>query len=272
MDEKYDVIIIGAGPAGVSAALTLANRGKSVCVVSNPPDTSKLYLAEQVTNYPGISGTGKELVEVFRRQLTESGAKIVQGRALSAASLGKTVGVAVGSDFYEAKALIAATGISRSPLCSGETEFLGRGVSYCATCDGMLYRGKRVAVIGEGEEFESDVAFLKEIGCDVICFNKGRFEISGGMKADTLRVNGEEYKVDCIFVLKDTIAADSLITGIETENGKIRVDGKMATNIPGIFACGDCTGGPYQVAKAAGEGNIAALAVCDYLDKIKKEK
>lgn len=263
----YDVLIIGGGPAAVSAALTLRNRGKTVGVIANSQETQNLYKAEHITNYPGIIGSGKELSDKFKEQLIFSGAEIVHGRALSAMSLGKTFGVAVGNDFYEGRSLIAATGISRRPLCDGETKFLGRGVSYCATCDGMLYRGKNVAAIGSGEEFESDVKFLKEIGCTVYEFSGGKFEIGGSTKAELLIHNGSEYSVDCVFILKDTVSVGSLLPNVKTEGGKIMVDGKMHTSVEGIFAAGDCVGAPYQLAKAVGEGNIAALSACEYLDK-----
>ena len=165
MSANFDILIVGGGPAGISAALTAVNRGKTVGVIANPPETSKLYLAESITNYPGMEGSGAEIMQKMRRQLENSSATVISGKALSVMSLGKTVGVAVGNDFYEARSVIIATGISRRPLCEGETKFLGRGVSYCATCDGMLYKGKKVAVLGEGEETEKDIAFLRDIGC-----------------------------------------------------------------------------------------------------------
>ncbi|MDO4816770.1 MAG: NAD(P)/FAD-dependent oxidoreductase [Bacillota bacterium] len=262
----YDIIIIGGGPAAISAALTARNRGKSVAVVANKPETTNLYKAETVTNYPGFSGSGAEMTESFRRQLSESGAEIIEGRALNAMPLGKSFGVAVGSEFYESRAVILCSGINRSPMCAGETEFLGRGVSYCATCDGMLYRGKTVAVIGDGEECEHDTEFLESIGCKVLRFpGKLKIEISGGMKADTLTVNGTEYKTDCIFILTDKVTSSSLVSGMEIENGAVKVDRKMKTNVPGVFAAGDCTGAPYQIAKAVGEGCIAALSACEYI-------
>lgn len=265
----YDIIIIGGGPAAVSAALTARNRNKTVAVVANKAETANLYLAEKLTNYPTFSGNGAEMMRTLRSQLAESGAELIEGRALNAMPLGKSFGVAVGNDFYECKAVILCTGISRSPLCDGETEFLGRGVSYCATCDGMLYRGKTVAVIGDGGECEKDAEFLKSIGCTVLRFpKKSKIEITGGMKADTLTVDGTEYKTDCIFILTDKVTSESLVPGIETENGAIKVDRRMKTSIPGVFAAGDCTGTPYQVAKAVGEGNVAALSACEYIKNI----
>ncbi len=272
MDNKFDILIIGAGPAGVSAALTARNRGKKTAVISNPPESSKLYLAESVTNYPGISGSGGDIINAMRRQLEESGADIINGRALSVVPLGKTAGVAVGREFYEASAVIVASGISRRPICSGETEFLGRGVSYCATCDGMLYRGRTVAVIGDSSEAAHDAQFLRDIGCEVLSFTgREKLDIRGGMKADTLVADGKEYKVDCVFILKDTITAESLVSGIEAERGIIKTGRGGETNIKGVFAAGDCAGAPYQIAKAVGEGNIAALSACEYINTIEKE-
>lgn len=271
MSEKFDILIIGAGPAGVSAALTACNRGKKTGVISNPPESSKLWLAESVSNYPGMSGTGSDIVKAMRRQLEESDAEVIQGRALSVVPLGKTIGVAVGSEFYETRAVIVAAGISRRPICPGETEFLGRGVSYCATCDGMLYKGKTVAVIGDSEEARHDAQFLSDIGCKVRSFSsREKFDIRGGMKADTLVADGTEYAVDCVFILKDTLTAESLVSGIESERGIIKTDRSCKTNIKGVFAAGDCTGAPYQIAKAVGDGNIAALSACEYINTEKE--
>ena len=268
MGGKYDIIVVGGGPAGISAALTAVNRGKKVAVIANPPETSKLHLAEKITNYPGLSGSGQDILGAMRRQLSESAAELIEGKVLSVMPLGNTIGAAVGSDFYEASAVILATGISRRPLCEGETKFLGRGVIYCATCDGMLYKGKNVAVLGEGAEAERDAAFLREIGCTVSHFSgKGKIEIYGETKADTLVVNGEEIKTDCIFILKETLSAESLVSGIDNERGIIKADRLGNTNIKGVFAAGDCTGAPYQLAKAVGEGNLAALTACEYLGK-----
>jgi len=270
MNSKYDIIIVGAGPAGVSAALTARRRSKTVCVIGNPPETSALYLARHIGNYPGLNAGGAELTKLFHEQLLESGSVYVKGRVLGIMPLGAAIGVSVGSEFYEGTAVIIAAGSGRKPICEGETEFLGRGVSYCATCDAMLYRGKTVAAIGEGEEFEADVSLLREVCGKVYEFTgKESIEIKGGMKADTLVVDGTEYKTDCVFILKDTLSIGSLANGIETENGAIVVDRAMATSIPGVFAAGDCTGSPRQLVKAVGEGNVAAISASKYIEKIK---
>ena len=270
MADTFDVMIIGGGAAATSAALTCLNRGKTVGVVANKAETSSLYKAEKVTNYPGLPPmTGEEMTALFRRQLEESGAEIIIGRALSVMPMGDSFGVAVGSDYYMCKAVILAAGITREKLYPGEAEYLGRGVSYCATCDGMLYRGKTVAVVGAGEEAKVDADFLEGIGCTVLRFaQNGRYEIRGEKKADTLIYAGEEHKVDCVFIIKDTVSVTKLVPGLEYEQGGIAVNRQMATNVPGVFAAGDCTGKPYQLAKAAGEGNVAALSACDYIAKL----
>ena len=273
MKDRYDIVIIGGGIAGVSAALTCVNRGKTVAVIANSVETSSLYKAEMISNYPGIAAvSGKELSETLIRQLESSGAELIRGRALSVTPLGDSFGVAIGSEFTSCDAVIIAAGITRERLYPGEGEFLGRGVSYCATCDGMLYRDKTVAVIGVGEEAGHDADFLESIGCKVLRFEKnGKYEIRGGMKADTLVYAGEEYKVDGVFIIKDTVSVTKLVSGLEYADGAIVTDRQMRTNLPGVFAAGDCAGKPYQLAKAAGEGNIAALSACEYIDKTKKK-
>ena len=253
MDQVFDVILIGGGAAATSAAMTLKNRGKTMLAVSNRSDTTSLHKAEKITNYPGLPPmSGAEMSELFRRQLEETGAVLVEGRALSVLPMEDSFGVAVGSDYYMGRSIILCAGITREKLYPGEAEFLGRGVSYCATCDGMLYRGKTVAVIG----------------CTVLRFpQNGRYEILGGMKADTLRFGGEDHTVDCVFIIKDTVSVTQLVPGLTYENGGIVTDRRMATAVPGVFAAGDCTGKPLQLAKAVGEGNVAALSACDWLDK-----
>ena len=268
MPETFDVIIVGGGPAGISAALTLRHRNRTVALISNPPDTTNLWKAKDVGNYPGIDGAGPAIENAMLQQLADSGTETIDGRALSIMPMGKTFGVTVGNDFYVGKAVIMTVGITRESAYPGENEFLGRGVSYCATCDGMLYKGRPVAVIGKGTEVENDVKFLNSIGCQVHEFDGfGKAEIRGGDKADTLVYDGNEYKVDCVFILKDTISVTKLVPGLEYKDGGIVVDKLMNTSIPGVFAAGDCTGKPYQIAKSVGEGNIAALSASEYIDK-----
>lgn len=265
-----DAVIIGGGPAGLSAALTLRARGKTVTVVTAGETGSHLYKAERVENYPGMPGvSGKALLEAMTAQAQAQGVVFQHGRATSAVPMGRRFGVAVGSEYLDAGCLILTSGISMGRPYPGETEYLGRGVSYCATCDGMMYRGKPVAVIGLCDDAPEEAEFLRSIGCRVEYFDKSRakeYEIRGEQTVTALLADGTEYPVQGVFILRSGVAPASLLPGLETENGAIRTDRSMATSVPGVFAAGDCTGAPYQAAKAVGEGNIAALSAVKYLD------
>lgn len=266
-----DIIVIGGGPAGVSAALTAKNRGKSVLVISNPAQESNLWKAEKIDNYPGMpSVTGAELLTTFRRQLGDAGIEVAEMRALNALPAGKSFFVSSGKDNFECRAIILAMGVAQQAVFPGEAEYLGRGVSYCATCDGMLYRGKKVAVIGLNAEAPAEAEFLRSIGCEVEYFDKARakkYEIQGGDFVTGLTADGESFAADCVFILRSTIAPTNFMPGLTVENGHIAVDAGMKTQMPGVFAAGDCSGRPYQVARAVGQGNTAALSACEYLDK-----
>ena len=167
--------------------------------------------------------------------------------------------------------MIIAAGITRESAYKGENEYVGKGVSYCATCDGMLYKGKNVAVIGTSSEAREDMEFLRSIGCNVLELTGSEgIEIRGEDKVTSIVAGGEEHEVACVFILKDTISLSKLVQGLEYSNGAIVVDSDMATNIPGIFAAGDCVGKPYQVGKAAGDGNVAALSASSYVENKNK--
>ena len=204
----------------------------------------------------------------------KSGVKFARGRALAVADLGGTFGVSVGADFVQGRSLVLACGLTRAKPYPGEAEFLGRGVSYCATCDGMLYRGRPVAVIGLSADAPEEAEYLRGIGCQVEYFDLSRakrYEIRGDERVTALTADGTDYAADCVFILRSGLAPDSLLPGLALENGHIKVDAAMATSVPGVFAAGDCTGAPYQVAKAAGEGNIAGLSACKYVEQKTKE-
>ena len=267
-----DIIIIGGGPAGVSAALTAKNRGKSVFIISNGAEQSNLWKAHEITNYPGCEGmSGADILKSFRGQLDAANIKVLPGRALNAMKIGEKFGVSVGQNFFDGDTIILASGVAQTSAYEGELEFLGKGVSYCATCDGMLYRGKKVAVIGLNDEAESEADALRDMGVEVMYFDKvfaKNYRIIGEQRVTAVEAEGREFPVDGVFILRSTIAPSSFLNGIELdEYSHIKVDRSMKTSIPGVFAAGDCTGKPYQIAKAVGEGNVAALSACEYLDK-----
>ncbi len=266
---RYDILVLGGGPGGISAALTARARGRSVLVLSNDPMASPLAKAKAVDNYPGLTGrSGKELLTAMLEGLAQQSIPVVTGRAQAIMSLGTGFMVSAGQAVYEAKSLILATGMALGKSYPGESEFLGRGVSYCATCDGMLYRGKRVAVVGLSADGAEEVEFLRSIGCEVEYFDRRRakvYEIRGDSAVTALVADGIEYPVEGIFILRDTIASAVLLPGLEERDGHIAADASMRTSLSGVFAAGDCTGRPYQIPKAVGEGNLAALSADAYL-------
>ena len=281
----YDIIVIGSGPAGLSAALTARARNKTVLVVGNRWQDSPLARAERVDNYLGLpSQSGADLLETFHAHAKEAGVALLEGRALSALPW-NGFQVSVGSQVLSAGALILAPGVVRQKKFPGEAEYLGRGVSYCATCDGMLFRNRPVAVVGRSGGAPGEANYLQSIGCQVVYVSpqppEGLDPAIPYVKASRLAVRGEQTVtgleadgslIPCagVFILRSAVAPADLLPGLATEHGVIKVDRQMRTSLPGVFAAGDCTGGPLQVAKAVGEGHVAALAACEYLDNRKE--
>jgi thioredoxin reductase (NADPH) len=262
----YDIIIIGSGPAGLSAAITARMREKSVAIISNSSSSSGLAKAAEVGNYPGLPGlSGAELLGKMLMHAEGMGAELMKGRVTTILPMGKEISVGYGSDILTGKSLIIATGIVQTSVFPGEAELLGRGVSYCATCDGMLYRGKKVVVVCLAPDAEEEANFLASIGCDVTKVKTKNIKVNGEEHVTSITADGEEISCDGVFILRQTIAPASLIPGLETNKGHIKVDRSMKTNQPGVFAAGDCTGTPYQVAKAVGEGQVAVLSAVEYL-------
>ena len=268
-----DILVIGGGPAGLSAAVNARARGRSVLVVSNPLEENPLWPAERVDNYPGLPAvSGAELLTQLRRHAERSGAEFLTGRVLSSVRMPDAWYVSVGPDMYNAKAVVLAAGVARGKKFPGEAEFLGRGVSYCATCDGMLYRGKAVAVLGYSDSARQEAEFLERIGCRVTYFDRPRTcEIHGEETVRSVTCDGQSTDVDCVFILRPALAPTDLFPGLETEKGFVAVDRRMATNLPGLFAAGDCTGGPLQAAKAAGEGLIAGQSAAAYVADLERQ-
>ena len=270
----YDVIVIGSGPAGLSAAVNVRARGRSVLVISNPMEENPLWKAELVDNYLGLPGlSGAELLERFRAHAERAGAEFRTGRVLNALAVGDDWYVSIGADVESAKAIVLAAGVARAKKFPGEAEFLGRGVSYCATCDGMLYRNRLVAVLGYSANAPQEAEFLRSIGCTVSYFDKPKkCEILGSDKAERVICDGETAEVDCVFLLRPTLAPTDMFPGLALENAYVKVDRDMATNLPGVFAAGDCTGLPLQVSKAAGDGLTAGQSAAKYVAVLARNK
>ena len=279
----YDTAIIGTGPAGVSAALNLKIHDKNFIWIGSHDLSGKITRAERISNYPGFTdASGETLSAAFRAQIDAMGIEITEAMVNSIMPMGDHYALLAGPDFYEARTLILTTGVNQTGGLAGEAEFLGRGVSYCATCDGGLYRGRTVAVVCGNARFEHEAAFLAGLAAKVYFFpyykNPGLtganiespaarpVAVEGDARVTALRLNTDDtLPVDGVFCLRDAISLSTLLPGLETQNGHIAVNRDMATNLPGVYAAGDCTGRPYQYAKAVGEGNVAAHGVIEFL-------
>lgn len=280
-DPMHDILVLGGGPAGLSAGVAARQKGCSVLIVSNPSQQNPLFRAEKVDNYLGLPAmTGAELMDRFEEHARSMGVAFVLGRAVSAMRMGASIFLTVGSDVYEGKKLILAGGVTRGAKYAGEQELLGRGVSYCATCDGMLYRKHPVVVIGRSKDAPMEANFLASIGCQVtyvspqppeglqpeIPYARGsRIAVVGTDRVTGVTVDGAMMPCDGVFILRESVAANELLPDLALENGAVRVDRQMHTNLPNIFAAGDITGKPLQIAKAVGEGLIAAECAAEEL-------
>jgi len=282
----YDCIIIGTGIAGVSAALTLKALKLSFALVGDKNLSFKVRSAEKIKNYPALPNvSGEEFSSALSRQLSLSEIEITEGKVNGVYPAGDAFSVMCGRKSLDGMSVILAIGTETKKPIVGEKEFLGKGVSYCAVCDGFLYRGKTIAVFAEGEEDLAEVELLARYAKTVYLFSPQSAEVKlanvqkagssitkilGEERVKSVQYGGEELAVDGVFMLKRSVAADNLCYGLKTEDGAVVVDRKCRTSVDGIFAAGDCTGRPYQYAKAAGEGNVCAYSVFDYLKSLKK--
>jgi thioredoxin reductase (NADPH) len=282
---RYDIAIIGTGPAGISAAITAKLRNKNIILFGNKDLSDKINKAHSIKNYTGLPNvTGEELATALKNHLNDLDIEITEKRVNAVYSMGEYFALQVGKEMIESKSLIIATGVTASKTLENEDEFLGRGVSYCATCDAHFCKGKDVAVIAYTKEAEEDALFLSEV-CSSIkyfplydisneIFDKyGNIQIiknkpigfAGNMKAEKIICENSSYDAFSTFVVRNNISADKLVPGLKTDGTHIIVDLQMETNIKGLFACGDIAGKPYQYIKSAGQGNIAALSAVAYL-------
>lgn len=279
----YDTAIIGTGPAALSAALNLKLHEKSVLMFGSQAMSVKVEKSELIANYPGVPMVqGSELNARFREQLKEMGLQITEKKVTQVMPMSPGFMVLGDSDVYQAKTVLFATGAVSPKGFPGEEKLLGRGVSYCATCDGFLYRDRTIAVYCAQREYEHEVSYLAGLANRVYLFTPYK-EVS--VSQETIvrlerpirqiygedRVQGiilsDETKlpVDGVFLLRNAISHDKLLPGLATQGPHIVTDRQMKTNVEGCFAAGDCTGRPYQIAKAVGEGNVAAHTILEYL-------
>ena len=298
--ENYDIIIIGAGPAGLTAGLYAGRQNSKALVIDKGLAGGLGSEVPMMENYPGFDLiSGMELIskmkpqcekfsEIRENQIIEDIEKMDDGIYIKTKS-------SIGDDFneYLTKSVILATGASHRHLnVPGENEFLGRGVAYCATCDGMFFVNRNVLMVGGGNSAAQEALYLKNIGCNVkivhrrdslrcehrleelleekgveILWNSTIKEIKGDMAVDSVTMvrDGveEEYETDAVFVAIGDEPSNGLAKqlGVELdENGYIITDKSQATNVSGVYAAGDITGGVKQWIVACGEGAVAAIS------------
>ena len=284
----YDVAIVGTGPAGLSAALTLKLHNKEIVWFGSAALSDKVGKSEKIANYPGVPMvSGGELNAKFREQAEELGIEITDKKVTNIADLGDKFMLLADNEMFEAKTVLLATGIPQARGMENEDRLLGMGVSYCATCDGFLYRDKTVAVYCTDERMAHDIDYLEEIAAKVYVYTNFGYssespkveildkpikKLDGQMKADSVETSdGRKIDVDGVFILRPAIAPSTLFTGLELDGAHIKADRNQETNYKGCYAAGDCTGRPYQIAKAVGEGNVAAHAILERLSEADKK-
>lgn len=281
--NRYDIAIIGTGPGGLEAAITAKIRNKDIILFGNKDLSLKITKAAEIKNYLGFPDiTGENLARAYNEHLQKMGININYSKINAVYAMGDYFVLQSADEMFEAKSVIISTGVVTGKTVPGENENLGSGVSYCATCDAALYKGKEAIVVGYSSKEEEEVIFLAERAKKVtyialyknVPFLGENIEVVEGslpreiIKNEdklTLITNKDSYTADGIFFLRDAVSPDKLVPGLLIEEGHITVDRSMQTNIEGIFACGDITGKPYQYMKAAGEGNVAALSAVSYL-------
>ena len=282
----YDVIIIGAGPAGISASLYTTRGNLKTLVIYN--GISSLEKAKKIDNYYGFKDgiSGEELYKIGIEQTKKLGTEVKNEEVLKIEMTEKGFLVKTINGEYNSKSVILATGSKKNkPKIKGIEKFEGKGVSYCAICDGFFYRNKNVCVLGSGNYAISETNDLVNIAKDIKILTNGEEapefraenvsidtskikQINGENKVEEIEFeNGDRLAVDGVFVAEGTAGSLEFAKklGIITKDNKIVVNEKMETNIKGIYACGDITGGILQVSTAVADGTIAGMQVISYI-------
>lgn len=280
----YDVIIIGSGPAGVSAAVYAKRGGANVLVISK--DTGTLGKAKKIENYYGFKNiSGKDLYENGLKQLENLNIEFVKDEVVQL-NYTSQFEVTTVNNIFQAKYVVLATGVSRNvPNIKGIKEFEGKGVSYCAICDAFFYRNKDVAVLGSGNYAIHEAEILKPVVKSVTLLTNSEKlvenrdidlnvnerkvrEVRGFEKVDEIVFEDDTAQnINGIFVAIGTASTNDLARkiGARVENNKIIVNDNLETTVPNLYACGDCTGGILQISKATYEGTKVGLEIVNKL-------
>lgn len=286
---RYDLAIIGAGPAGLSALLNAKIRNKSVIIFGI--DSPSLENSESIKNYLGFGDvSGKELNDAFKKSLEAYDYDKSDQKVQQVYAMGDYFGLMLkNNDMVEATSVIVAIGIELKKDLINEDKFFAKGVSYCATCDAALFKGKKVLVIGYNEESVEEANFTSEIVDELIFVNMYKDDIKlndsikvisgdvpvefiGEDRASILKFkSGAEISADGFFIIRDSSKPSRLVPSIETDDEHIIVHDNCRTNIRGLYAAGDVAGRPYQINKSVGQGQVAALDAAKYISLLKKD-
>ena len=287
MENKYQAVIIGGGPAGVSAALYLARANIKTAIVENGPGA--LARAHKIENFYGIAASGLKLYAEGLEQARSLGVDIIQDEVLAVEYYDSFVlTLKHQAEPLPAPALILATGTKNVTLnLPGLVELEGKGISYCAVCDGFFFRKKKLAVLGHGAFALHEAEYLRHIAAEVTVLTNGQDDsaakaagfatittpvtaVTGSERLQAVRfADGSELEVSGLFIALGTADSTDMARklGAQLDGRFIKVDADGATNIPGLFAAGDCIGGLKQVAKAVHDGARAGLATIKFLRK-----
>ena len=284
----YDVIVLGKGPAGIQAALYIKRASLNVLVIGK--DGGALAKTDKIGNYYGFTQiSGPELLEQGYKHAKSLGIELIE-EEVTGLSFGLEYTVTTTQDTYLSKAVIIATGSPRATVkIPNLKELEGRGVSYCAICDAFFYRKKIVGVLGHGDYAAQEAHELVNVADEVIVFTNGleptgqfdprvkiiKNRIKNLVGTDRLQAitldNDSTIEINGLFIALGSASATDLALkiGALVENNKIIVDEKKQTNVPGLFAAGDCTPGVMQIAKAVGDGCVAGLECIAYIRNLK---
>lgn len=287
MEKIFDTAVVGGGVAGYSAALTLKSL-KSDYIWLGAEGFGKALRAEYVRNYPAFSGGGEAFASALNAQAEREGISLTRARADGVFAAGNYFIITHGGAETRARAVVLATGVNTSGGIKGEKEFTGRGVSYCAVCDGALYKGRKICAVLASEEFAEEAEYLAGFASEVTVFcnyENPRFKgknislgegkplaVEGGLRVERLVTDRGAVETDGVFLLGNSVPPSALVGGLETEGAHVKTARDGSTNLAGLFCAGDITGRPYQYIKAAGEGCVAAYSAHAYVLKAKKEE
>ena len=300
-EELYDIIIVGGGPAGLTAAIYAARHNNKTLVLEGNKIGGKTLEAHWVENYPGFPDgiSGPDLMDLMKKQAEKFGAEFSTETVVAVADFGEMKMLTTRKGIQQAKAVIVATGMGKKSLSvTGETEFKGRGVSYCGVCDGPFFREKTVAIVGGGHEAVHDIEVLGESASKVYAipgkkgysedypelehfkkdpkvefiYDADITEIGGSDFVEYLKLdNGQEIKLDGVFIILEHVSTSTILTdaGIDTDaGGCILTDRTQKTNVDGLYAAGDCCCLGMQIVTATGMGAQAALSAMKYVKQL----